>query len=610
MSETAFVPPPLPQPCPEVWSLESWFGAFGDAEYQAFKAALVSELEGLQREAVAVPAGDAARWAELVTPLEALGDRVGHLSAYLGCLSAADATHEAVKADEAWMATLQAGLEKLNATLRGGLAALEESAFESLLTAPGVQGAEHTLRRWREAGRQQMSAELEALASDLNVDGLHAWGRLYDTLTGKMSFAMTFPDGHVETVEMSRRRALMSEPDRRLREAAFHEGQKPWQAHADTLAAGLNGIAGARLSLYARRGLKHFLDTPLFDSAMSRASLEAMMEAIQTHLELPRRALRVAAKLQGTSALHFFDLEAPQVVAPEEKPLTWEEACGTVQRAFSTAYPRLGEYFHQLLVDRWIEAEPRAGKRPGAFCTGSRLRREERIYMTFHGTVHDMVTLAHEAGHAWHSCVLRPARSLAADYPMTLAETASNFAEMILLSGLLRDPALTPGMRAYLLDQEMLRAHAYLVNIPMRFEFEKAFYTERAAGEVSVSRLSELMSEAQRKLYGDTLLPEGTDPMFWASKMHFFITGVSFYNFPYVFGYLLSQALFARFEMEGADFLPRYEAFLALTGSASCEEVARRTLGADLTDPMFWATALRAMEPTLQAYEQLAGEPL
>jgi oligoendopeptidase F len=124
-------------------------------------------------------------------------------------------------------------------------------------------------------------------------------------------------------------------------------------------------------------------------------------------------------------------------------------------------------------------------------------------------------------------------------------------------------PGLNEATKAYLLDQEMLRAHAYLINIPMRYEFEKAFYTERAGGEVSVSRaLRELMTEAQQKMYGDTLLPDGTDPMFWAYKMHFFITGVSFYNFPYVFGYLLSQALFARFKAEGAAFLPRYEAFL------------------------------------------------
>ena len=257
-----------------------------------------------------------------------------------------------------------------------------------------------------------------------------------------------------------------------------------------------------------------------------------------------------------------------------------------------------------MLENRWIEAQPRAGKRPGAFCTGSQFRHEERVYMTWHGTVHDMVTLAHEAGHAWHSCVLRPARLFAANYPMTLAETASNFGEMILLDGLLSDPAMTPAMKAYLLDQEMLRAHAYLVNIPMRYEFERSFYTERATGEVPLSRIRELMSDAQRKLYGDTLLPDGTDPMFWASKMHFFITGVSFYNFPYVFGYLLSQALFARFKAEGPSFLPHYEAFLAATGSATCEVVARQTLGADLTSPEFWATALRAIVPTLEEYEK------
>ena len=211
-----------------------------------------------------------------------------------------------------------------------------------------------------------------------------------------MVFDMTFPDGHTESVPMARRRALMSEPDRRLREAAFHAGQKPWLDHADTLAAGLNGIAGTRLKLYENRGLSHFLDAPLFDGAMSRASLEAMMTAIQEHIELPRRAIRTASKLQGTSALHFFDLEAPQVVAPDEKPLTWDEACATVERAFKSAYPRLGDYFQKILQQRWVEAQPRAGKRPGAFCTGSLLKREERIYMTWHGPVHDMVTRALE----------------------------------------------------------------------------------------------------------------------------------------------------------------------------------------------------------------------
>lgn len=589
---------------PDRWSLESWFSGFGHPDYALFKDTLARDVEALKEEA-RVSGGNTVAIVRLINASEELGDRLGHLSAYLGCLSADDANNEAVKADEAWLSTVEAESTKLQATLRSALAALTDRAFDSVVEDPSLQGAQHAVNRMREEGRHQMSADMESLAADLNVNGLHAWGRLYDTLTGKMEFQMTFPDGHVETVPMARRRALMSEPDRRLREAAFHAGQKPWTEHATTLAAALNGIAGTRLSLYGRRGLPHFLDTPLFDGAMSRASLDAMLEAIHAHIDLPRRALRHAAKLQGTSALHYFDLEAPQVAAPDEKPLTWDEACATVEKAFSAAYPHLGSYFRDMLAQRWIEAQPRAGKRPGAFCTGSQLRHEERIYMTFHGTVHDMVTLAHEAGHAWHSCVLRPARSYAASYPMTLAETASNFGEMILLGGLMNDPGITEATKAYLLDQEMLRAHSYLVNIPMRYEFEKAFYTERASGEVSVSRLSEFMSEAQRKLYGDTLLEDGTDPMFWASKMHFFISGISFYNFPYVFGYLLSQALFARFKVEGAAFLPRYESFLSMTGSATCEEVVKQTLGEDLTKPEFWATALKAMAPSLEAYEKV-----
>lgn len=596
--------PPTPPQTPDRWSLESWFSGFGHPDYALFKITLADDIEALKERARSL-GSDTMAIVGLINASEELGDRLGHLSAYLGCLSADDANNEAVKADEAWISTLEAESTKLMASLRSALAALSDSAFDAMLADPSLKNAEHSVKRLRHEGQHQMTAEMESLAADLNVNGLHAWGRLYDTLTGKMEFTMTFPDGHVETVEMSRRRALMSDPDRKLRDAAFHAGQKPWNDHSVTLAAALNGIAGTRHSLYGRRSLPHFLDTPLFDGGMSRASLDAMLEAIHTHIELPRRALRKAAKLQGTSALHYFDLEAPQVAAPDEKPLTWDEACATVDKAFSAAYPKLGAYFREMLAKQWIESQPRAGKRPGAFCTGSQLRHEERVYMTFHDTVHDMVTLAHEVGHAWHSCVLRPARSYAASYPMTLAETASNFGEMILLSGLMNDPGITEATKAYLLDQEMLRAHAYLINIPMRYEFEKAFYTERAAGEVSVSRLSELMTEAQRKLYGDTLIEGGTDPMFWASKMHFFISSISFYNFPYVFGYLLSQALFAKFKEEGAAFLPRYEAFLSMTGSATCEEVVKKSLGEDITKPEFWATALKAMEPSLVAYEKV-----
>jgi oligoendopeptidase F len=234
--------------------------------------------------------------------------------------------------------------------------------------------------------------------------------------------------------------------------------------------------------------------------------------------------------------------------------------------------------------------------------------REERIYMTFNGTVGDVVTLAHEAGHAWHSHVLGGLRPIAREYPMTLAETASTFAEKILVHGLLSAPGITPARRAFLLDLETNHTPAYLLNIPVRFLFESRFYEERKSGVVSVSRLCELMTQAQREVYGKSLEAGSEDPWFWASKLHFFIADVSFYNFPYTFGFLLSQALFTEFRRAGAGFLPKYEKFLLATGSASCEEAVRSTLGWEIGQKAFWAEAIAGCAPAVDEFEKAIAE--
>lgn len=585
---------------PDRWSLTAYFTQFGADDYLAFKSALGADIEAFLLS-VREPGSVSA---ECICAYESLSVRFGHLSSFLGCLASDDATNDAVRADEAWLATLSAELTKISAIVEGALAELDEDAAAALIADPALHGAEFAVRRMRESGRHLMPSDQEALAADLNVDGLHAWGRLYDTLSGRLSFPMTFPDGHQESVPMARRRALMADPDRTTREAAFRDGQVPWETHADTFAAALNGISGARLNLMKRRGRGHFLDEPLFDGGLTRPTLDALMQALRENIEIPRMALRSAAKFQK-APLHFFDLEAPQIPAPSDLKVTWDDACEILHRAFHASYPRLGEFFDSMLDQRWIEAQPRANKRPGAFCTGSGVIHQPRVFMTHHGTINDVVTLAHEVGHAWHFEVLKNHRPLATNPPMTLAETASNFGEMILLDGLERDPASSPGLRAYLLDQQMNRAHAYLINIPMRYSFEHAFYDQRQKGELSAPALRGTMEAAQRDWYGDTLAEDGLDPMFWASKLHFFITGTSFYNFPYVFGYLLSQGLFARLQVDGTKFLTDYERFLEQTGSADCETVVRETLGADITKTEFWAQAIRSLQPAVQAYASL-----
>ena len=161
-----------------------------------------------------------------------------------------------------------------------------------------------------------------------------------------------------------------------------------------------------------------------------------------------------------------------------------------VGASFSRAYPALGDFFQgQVIAKNWIDWEPRAGKRPGGFCTSSMLSKESRIFMTYNESLGDVLTLAHESGHAYHGFLMRDLRPFARGYPMTLAETASTFGEQVLMNGCLDDPTLTDRQKALMLDVEVGHGAIYLLDIPVRYEFEKAFYEERAKDPVSVSRL-------------------------------------------------------------------------------------------------------------------------
>jgi oligoendopeptidase F len=190
---------------------------------------------------------------------------------------------------------------------------------------------------------------------------------------------------------------------------------------------------------------------------------------------------------------------------------------------------------------------------------------------------------------------------------MTLAETASTFAEQLVSDALLDAPDASTEERRVLLDLRLSDAATYLLNLPMRFDFEHALYEERQQGELPISRLRELMLDAQRKSYGDALDPDELNPWFWASKLHFYITDLSFYNFPYVFGFLFSRGIFACAKAEGPGFLRRYESLLRLSGSDTVENVARDTVGVELGSPDFWHTCLDHVQRDLERFEALPG---
>jgi oligoendopeptidase F len=609
------------------WDLSSFFPAFDGPEMRAFKERLGRDVAALQEAAAQagpLTRGSAERWEAVVLSLEDLEARLGHLGAYLECLSAADAANEAYLREQASLARLAAEMEKAEVDLLHAFKKARDPDFSALLEREKLRSAGHRLRRLRRRASHTMSRAQEKLAADLAVDGLHAWGRMYSTLSGKLEFEMSWPDGRSERLPISQWRALMSHPDRRVGRAAFEGGNCAWATVADACGFAINAIAGSRLTLNRYRRHDHYLQTALFQSQVERETLDAMYRAIHATLPLPRRIFQAKARAMDRAGIWWFEREAPLPPAGPPNgsspgggreaggrlggaadPVAWGEGVGQVDRAFRRAYPALADYFRLARERRWIESEKRPGKLPGAFCTGSLLTGEQRVYMTFAGADRDVSTLAHEVGHAWHGWLMRGLRPMAHGYPMTLAETASVFAEQLLAEGAAADPAVSDAQKLRILDGTLCDAALMLLDITVRYEFERAFHDERQAGEVAVSRLKELMTAAQRRIWADALLPGGEDPYFWASKLHFYITETTFYNFPYTFGFLLAMALLRLFRERGAAFLPQYEDFLRMTGSGSAEEVVKRALGEDIRREEFWAAGIRALEEPLARYETL-----
>jgi oligoendopeptidase F len=583
------------------WNLDTLFPQFNGPEMRGFKEALRTDLASAAEAAAAPEPLNAARLADLLLRLESAQARLSHLSSYIECLCAADAAHEGYMAEEGALSELWSEFSKAEASLLQLLNRLDERELAALNTRPEAAGAELAIHWMRIDAQRRMSLPEEKLAAELGVTGLQAWGRLYDSLAGNLEFPMPQPDGTVTMVPMAQRRSLLSHPDRTVRQAAFDGGNQAWVRVEATTAFALNSIAGTRLILNRRRGIEHFLDPALRQQGIERATLEALLEGIRRRSDLPRAALRMKAQRLGIPAAAWWDIEAGTPLPGGPLELPWQAACSLISGAFGRVYPQLGSFFDEMLEQRQIDWSPRRSKRPGGFCTTSRLTSESRIFMTYNGALADAVTLAHEAGHAWHSRLLRGQRPLAQDYPMTLAETASTFAELVFAEGVMNDPAVEPGLRLRLLEAQARGAIAFLLDIPSRYEFERRFHEERSNGEVSVSRLKQLMVESQREIFGDALAEGGEDPLFWASKLHFYATGTTFYNYPYAFGFLLSRACYQRFKSEGQPALESFELLLRESGRRKPEDLIEAALGEDPRRPEFWEKAIATLEEPLSA---------
>ena len=445
-----------------------------------------------------------------------------------------------------------------------------------------------------------MSEAEEALAAELGLSGIVAWSKLQGTVCSQLTVPFE-RDGQVQKLPITALQNLRSDPDPDVRRRAHEAELAAWETVREPLAAALNGVKGAAVTLNRRRGRVDALHAALDQSRIDRATLETMLGAMQDSFPIFRQYLKAKAGRFGKDALPWWDIQAP--TGKLERHFTWPDTREFVVSNFSTFSDRLANLARRAFEQRWIDAEPREGKRGGAFCMSVPLVDESRVLCNFDGSLDQVSAVAHELGHAFHNECQVGKTMLQGVTPMTLAETASTFCETIVTEAALAQAASRDEELA-ILETFLVGATQVIVDITSRFLFEREICERREKFELSADDFCEIMVRAQQATYGDGVDPRYLHPYMWAWKPHYYEIGLSFYNYPYAFGLLFGLGLYALFKERGRSFVPEYEALLASTGEANVADLAAR-FGIDIRKPEFWQGSLKLIEARIQRYQEL-----
>ena len=573
------------------WDLECFFAGGSASE------SLIHEM-GALKEKIGVLEGlkSAKGFGLLIQRMQEIDLALRECEAFISCLQAQNSGDELANQLRAEFSSLEATYQLFSNSLDAFLLELDEESFWTLVGVTEMREVHFVLEERRERAREKLPKEKEDLITELAVDGYHGWGDLYPMLVSEIKIVH---EGKTLSFGQAENRA--SDPQRQVRREVFTALEQKWKEKGEIFAQVLNHLAGYRLQVYAKRGWGDVLQEPLFENRMTQKTLEAMWEAVEEFKKPLVTFLKAKASLLGVDKLSWYDLEAPMFEGEKEK-IPYAEGAEMLIGEFEKFHPRMGQFAKRACTGGWIEAEDRPGKRPGGFCTSFPKSRESRIFMTYSGTMVNLSTLAHELGHAYHTAMLDDLPSFAQHYRMNVAETASTFCEQVLSDALLMR---TSGKqeRLKLLSDRIQRSVVFMMNIHARFLFEKQFYEARRKKFVSGEELCRMMQGAQEEAYCGMLAE--WHPYFWAAKMHFYFTGVPFYNFPYTFGYLFSLGIYRRAKEEGPGFMESYDALLRESGMMTVEDLAKKHLGVDLEKPDFWREAASAAVADIKEFLNL-----
>lgn len=516
------------------------------------------------------------------------------LDLYVSLTNAADVNDDEANKLMERMMTVNIGAQKVQSALSRFMA--DKDVEEYAAAEPVLKEHEYMLRVLKRDAQHVIAPALEDTVLRLQLTGGNAFSTLRDQLDAGLLIDF---DG--EKKPLSAIRGLAYSPDADVRKRAYEAEINAYPSIETPMAACLNSIKGEALTLIKLRNFDTVLDTALYASRMDRATLDALLQAMNESLPDFRRFFRAKARKLGyEGGLKFYDLFAP--VGNSVKEYTLDEARTLLRDVFGKFSGKMADFIDFAFEDRWIDVYPRPGKVGGAFCAGAHPIGKSYVLTNFDGSLGSVGTLAHELGHAYHNDCVKHKSVLMSDYPMPLAETASIFNETMLVNKLLE--SADADTKVTLLDQQITDAAQVIVDILSRFLFESEVVKRRADHVMSPAELCDIMLAAQKKTYGDGLDENCMHKYMWACKSHYYSTGLHFYNFPYAFGLLFGLGVFALYQEKGEAFLPMYDKLLEATSSGDVREVAA-TVGIDVADVNFWRKSIAVIARQIDEFEKL-----
>jgi pepF/M3 family oligoendopeptidase len=580
-----------------VWDTASIYAGFSDPQYAVDQGTLKRVAARLLKllKTFSDEKDTKAVLARLIELFDKAGALAEQLSSYAYMVYSTDTRSEHAVEQMNRNDELLLPLRDAEVRFRAVWAASGITPAQLLKDYPKLKAHRLSLTEDKILAAHQLSPKEEALAADLERSGADAWSRLQSALSSTLT--APWERGTKTVTEL---RQLAAHPDRKIRAKAFSLELAVWKSAETALAASLNGVKGHAVTMNRRRGWKTPLTLSALQSRLSPRALETLIAVMEESLPLFRRYLVAKAGRLKVPALAFYDLFAP--VGKDDRRFTWPEAKEFLVRCFAEFSPEFADFTAMAFDKNWIHARPMEGKVGGAYCTSLPLSREPRVLSNFDGTFGEVKTIAHELGHAWHFWLLRKKRHVYHGYPMTLAETASTFAETLVTEAALREA--NPDAALFILEQSLQDSTQVIVDILSRYRFEKAVFERRETSELSAREFCALMTEAQTSTYG-VLDSKTLHPYMWAVKGHYYSAGLAFYNYPYAFGQLFALALYGLFRTQGTPFVGVYQDLLKATGVRTANDLARRA-GFNLEDPTFWKQGLSVIESQVEEFERRA----